>query len=64
MSSRKLPTEPTQNSVPSPTAGKDKTCPRCGKPLSTEYTCDCPERWENEGGALQSDHQSPKMGKA
>lgn len=29
-----------------------KTCPQCGQPLRAEYTCGCPERWENEGGAL------------
>lgn len=36
-----------------------KTCPRCGKPLHVEYTCGCPERWENEGGVPTPDDQGP-----
>ncbi len=27
---------------------QEEICPHCGEPM---YRCECPERWEDEGGA-------------
>lgn len=32
-----------------PRTQQPELCPTCGKPL---YECICPQRWENEGGAV------------
>lgn len=40
-----------------PYVAKGQACPRCGELVCPDYTCGCPESWENEGGAAPSDDQ-------
>lgn len=46
-----LKSPPTPSPTKAPQEASEETCPRCGQPLRAGYSCGCPERWENEGGA-------------
>lgn len=46
-------TPPTGSNHHESTTPQDEICPYCGHP---PYKCECPDRWEDEGGAsLPSD---------
>lgn len=46
---------PAKKAPPAKTA---RTCPQCRQLLDAAYTCGCPERWENEGGAPTPEDQA------
>lgn len=51
----KPPAAQPGNKTPSAAVTTEGICPQCGKPLHGDYTCDCPDRWENEGGTPTPD---------
>lgn len=63
MSRIKPRVSPVPEKAPSTETMDKRTCPRCGTPLRAEYTCGCPERWENEGGAPAPDDRDPETHK-
>lgn len=63
MSTIKRPIIRSPEKEPVPPNGNQQTCPRCGQLVHEDYTCGCPERWENEGGAPAPDERSPEARK-
>lgn len=59
---KRLINQPSEEE-PSPSNGNQQTCPRCGQIVHEDYTCGCPERWENEGGAPAPDERFPGVHK-